>query len=246
MAGRGSGVSSFQSMTRQSADSGARTVFLVDGWMSFRRSLRLFLEATGHRVVGEADRVARAAEMGDLRATDVVVLEPRLDWPHLERDLTTLRLAAPAAGVVLLSSEPVPAQLVLRAVESGVSAYLTKRDGPAELLHAIEAALSREFVMLPRRLLAEAPVRRVYVKASLEQARAAERLHLTRRELEILSLAAASRSTREIAQVLFVTDQTVRFHLDNIYRRLGVTTRADAIAAANRLGVLGWEGGQAA
>ncbi len=233
-------------MTRQSDDSDARTVFLVDGWISFRRSLRLFLEATGYRVVGEADTVDRAAETEDLRATDVVVLEPKLDWSDLESDLTTLRLAVPGAGVVLLSSEPVPAPLVLRAVESGISAYLTKRDGPAELRRAIEAALSQDFVMLPRRLLAEATVRRAHVTASLDEARGAGRLHLTRRELVLLSLAAASHSNREISQILWVTEQTVRFHLGNIFRKLGVTTRADAVAAANRLGLLGWEGGQAA
>lgn len=233
-------------MTRQSADSDARTVFLVDGWISFRRSLRLFLEAAGYRVAGEADTVDHAAEMVSLRGVGVVVLEPRLDWAELERDLTTLRLAAPAAGVVLLSSESVPAHLVFRAVQSGVAAYLTKGDRPAELLRAIEAAFSQDFVMLPRRLVTRAIARSPQLTAPLEEARGAEHPRLTRRELEILHLAAASYSNREIAQFMWVTNQTVKFHLGNTFRKLGVTTRANAVAAARRLGLLGWEGGQAA
>lgn len=233
-------------MTPQSADSDARTIFLVDGWISFRRSLRLFLEAAGHRVAGEADTVDRAAEMADVRAADVVVLEPRLDWYDLERDLTTLRFAAPAAGIVLLSSDSVPAHLIFRAVQFGVSAYLTKREGPAELLRAIEAASSQDFVMLPRRLVAGATARLPHVAASLAKAGGARHVHLTRRELDILYLASAEYSDREIAHILFVTNQTVRFHLDNTFRKLSVTTRAGAIAAAKRLGLLGWQGGQAA
>jgi DNA-binding NarL/FixJ family response regulator len=232
-------------VTRQSDDDDARTVFLIDGWSSFRRSLRLFLEATGHRVVGEADTVDCAAGMPGLSTVDVVVLEPKPDWSELDRDLRALRVAAPDARVVLLSSKPIAADLVLRAVDAGVGAYLTKHEGPAELLSALETASSRGFVMLPRSLLSGATDRR-RAMAPNEVARGAGHPQLTRRELAILSLAAASHSDSEISRILWVTDQTIRFHLNNAYRKLGVTTRADAIASATRLGLLGWEDGQAA
>jgi DNA-binding CsgD family transcriptional regulator len=69
---------------------------------------------------------------------------------------------------------------------------------------------------------------------------------MSKRELEILRLAAAARSNAEIAQLLWVTDQTVKFHLANVFRKLGVRSRAEAVAKAIRLGILGWEGGQPA
>jgi DNA-binding NarL/FixJ family response regulator len=233
-------------MNGQSADSDARTVFLVDGWISFRRSLRLFLEAGGHRVAGEADTVDQAADMDDVRAADVFVLEPSLDWPHLEHDLTKLRFAAPAAGVVLLSSESAPPDLIFRAVRFGVSAYLTKDDDPAAVLRAIEAALSKEFVMLPRDLMLIAAVRLARPTVFPTEAASAAKPQLTRRELEILRLAAASYSNRRIAETLWVTHGTVQFHLELACRKLGVSTRAAAVASASRLGLLGREGDQAA
>jgi DNA-binding NarL/FixJ family response regulator len=230
-----------QPMTRQPADSDAPTIFLVERWASFRRSLRLFLEASGHRVVGEAESVARAAEMHRLSGADVVVLEPSPEWPVLQRDLATLRHAAPAAGVVLLSSGPIPTQVLVDAMHAGVRACLTKQNGPAELRRAIAAALSMDFVFVPRRLLQESRNRReeLIPRHAMDDAR---RLGLTRREVEILMLAAASRSNREIAQILWVADQTVKFHLANIYRKLGVTNRAEAIAIATSIGLLGWRG----
>jgi DNA-binding NarL/FixJ family response regulator len=229
-------------MARQSADSDAGTIFLVDGWASFRRSLRLFLEASGHRVAGEANTVDRAVEMKDLRAADVVVVEPRLEWSDLERDLTTLQLAAPAVGVVLLSSESLRPDVVFRAVQAGVSAYLTKGEGPADIRRAIEAALWKEFVMIPRRLLAGITIH----PASLERVRAAKLLPLTRRELEILQLASEGHSNGQIAEIMWIAEQSVKFHLSNVYRKLNVRNRAEAVAAARSLELLGWEDGQAA
>jgi DNA-binding NarL/FixJ family response regulator len=61
---------------------------------------------------------------------------------------------------------------------------------------------------------------------------------LTPRELEILELVAEGRSNREVASLLWLSDQTVKFHLANIYRRLGVTGRAEAVAEARREGLL--------
>lgn len=233
-------------MARQSADSDAGTIFLVDGWASFRRSLRLFLEASGHRVAGEADTVDRAAEMKDLCATDVVVVEPRPQWSDLERDLTTLQLTAPAVGVVLLSSESLRPDVVFRAVQAGVSAYLTKREGPADLRRAIEAALWKEFVMIPRRLLARVTIRSDDEPASLGRVRAAKLLQLTRRELEILQLAADGHSNGQIAEIMWIAEQSVKFYLSNVYRKLDVRNRAEAVAAARSLELLGWEDGRAA
>ena len=61
---------------------------------------------------------------------------------------------------------------------------------------------------------------------------------LTRRELEILKLVSEGRSNRQVGQVLWVTDQTVKFHLANIYRKLGVGSRYDAARWAQEHGVL--------
>jgi DNA-binding NarL/FixJ family response regulator len=206
-------------MAWRPADRDARSIFLVDDWPGYRRSLRLFLEASGHHVCGEAGAVDQAVGRRGLHQAQVVVLEPEREWEDLERDLTKLRSAAPAAGIVLLSSAQLPRETVLNAIRAGIGAYVSKVVHPDELLRAIGAASSRGHVMLPRRLF-PAP-------------------DLTRREQEVLMLAAASFSEREIADTLYVTGQTVRFHLGNVYSKLGVTSRAAAISAATGLGLLG-------
>ena len=61
---------------------------------------------------------------------------------------------------------------------------------------------------------------------------------LTRRELEILKLVSEGRSNRQVAELLWVTDQTVKFHLANVYRKLGVRSRFDAARWALEHGVL--------
>ena len=61
---------------------------------------------------------------------------------------------------------------------------------------------------------------------------------LTRRELEILQLVSGGRSNRQVAQILWVADQTVKFHLANVYRKLGVRSRFEAAKWARENGIL--------
>jgi DNA-binding NarL/FixJ family response regulator len=66
---------------------------------------------------------------------------------------------------------------------------------------------------------------------------ASDRLGLTPREAEVLGLLAAGRTNRQIGEELFVSEKTASVHVSNILRKLGVTTRIDAAAVAQRLGL---------
>jgi DNA-binding NarL/FixJ family response regulator len=66
---------------------------------------------------------------------------------------------------------------------------------------------------------------------------AIDQLGLTAREAEVLSLVAAGHTNRQIGEALFVSEKTASVHVSNILRKLGVTTRVDAAAVAQRLGV---------
>lgn len=65
-----------------------------------------------------------------------------------------------------------------------------------------------------------------------------ENVRLTRRELEVLSLIVEGHSSKEVADLLFISKRTVDFHLDNVYGKLGVTNRMQAWQRATRLGLL--------
>ena len=81
------------------------------------------------------------------------------------------------------------------------------------------------------RLSIEAPARVALDETSVE------RLGLTAREAEVLALVAVGRTNRQIGEELFVSNKTASVHVSNILRKLGVTSRADAAAVAQRLGI---------
>jgi len=217
-------------MTSSPAHDDSRTIFLVDGWSAFRRSLRLFVEAAGHGVVGEADSLTQALSTKVLAAADVVIIDPGTTWVDAGEDLAKLRRAS-GASVVLLSAEPLPPEVVAQAVQAGISSYLTKRAGPADILNAIAVSWSSGYVFVPRHVV------RGTSREPLSHPGAVFGPQLTRREQEILLLAAAGHSNRRIAEILWVAAQTVTFHLTNVYRKLGVRNRAEAVEAARRLGL---------
>ena len=227
-------------MTSPPEHGDSRLIFLIDSWSAYRRSLRLFVEAAGHGVVGEADSLTRAMSTPVLAAADVVMIDPGPSWGDVAEDLTTLRRGAPTASIMLLTAESLPPEVVARAVQAGVSSYLTKRAGPADLLNAIAVSWSSGYVFVPRHVVKGTPPRDVVKgtpRESLSHPDGVFRPQLTRREQEILTLVAYGHSNRRIAEIMWVAAQTVKFHLGNVYRKLGVRNRAEAVEAARRLGL---------
>ena len=218
-------------MTRPPAHGDSRMIFLVDGWSAYRRSLRLFVEAAGHGVVGEADSLTRAMSTTVLGAADVVIIDPGTAWVEVAEDLAKLRRAASGASVVLLTAESLPPEVVAQAVQAGISSYLTKGAGPADILNAIAVSLFSGYVFVPRHVVNDTP------RESLSHRDGVFRPHLTRREQEILMLVADGHSNRRIAEIMWVAAQTVKFHLTDVYRKLGVRNRAEAVEEARRLGL---------
>lgn len=134
------------------------------------------------------------------------------------------RRANPALTVVVLSGSDDP-DLIDDAFAAGVSEYILKTSDPV----AVESAIQRAFepsIYLPR----ARDARLIGSTRGMPQ--------LTRRELEILRLVSEGRSNRQVGQLLWVTDQTVKFHLANIYRKLGVGSRHEAARWAHEHGVL--------
>ena len=130
--------------------------------------------------------------------------------------VATLRLAEAAAS----------AGETARAAEALQAVYRTAIDLGATGLASEAEAISRR-----TRLSVEAPTRVAIDSTSIE------RLGLTAREAEVLALVAAGQTNRQIGEQLFVSEKTASVHVSNILRKLGVTSRVDAAAVAQRLGV---------
>jgi DNA-binding NarL/FixJ family response regulator len=208
---------------------GSITVFLVDDHEIVREGIkRMLVAAPGITVVGEASSGEEALRSVPLVGPDVVLLD--LSLPGIQ-GLAVLEgledLASPPRVVVLSIHDE--AKLVLGAARLGAHGYVLKQASRNELLEAIGAAAAGGFYFSPEI---------VDVLRAPTSAAPASQATLSARELEVLRLVAAGADNREIAERLYVSSETVKSHLANVYRKLGVAGRAHAVAAALRQGQL--------
>ncbi|MFJ9584252.1 response regulator [Streptomyces acidicola] len=214
-------------MQSESVPSPPVRLLLCDDHAVVRAGLRALLSsADGIEVVGEAGTGEEALAMAARLHPDVVLMDLQLG-EGMDGVTATRPLTSGAAGT---PGSPVPRVLVLtmfdtdadisRAIEAGATGYLLKAERPDELFAAIrDAASGRTTVSasVADRLLAQ-----------LRSPRPA----LSEREHEILGQQARGLGNRETARALFISEATVKTHLGRVYGKLGVETRAGAVAVA--------------
>jgi DNA-binding NarL/FixJ family response regulator len=190
-------------------------VLIVDDHRLMLNALRVTLERDDDMsVVGEADCGEKALSLVAQTGPDVVLLDVRMPGMDGLAVLAQIREHYSKVTVVMLSALDDPA-LVRAALERGAAAFVLKDIDPRDL-----AAVVREVVV--------GSIFRPLDLASASQT-AREDVGLSKRELSILEALQSGGSNREIANRLFLAEQTVKFHLTNIYRKLGVSTRTEAI-----------------
>ncbi|MCC8336809.1 response regulator transcription factor [Streptomyces sp. R1] len=183
--------------------------------------LALLDSAPGIEVVGEAGTGEEALALAARLEPDVVLMDLQLG-AGIDGVETTRRLTAGtgrAPHVLVLTTYDTDADIT-RAIEAGATGYLLKAERPEELFAAIHAAAQGRTAL-------SGPVAG-RVMASLRKPRPA----LTDRERDILAQLATGLGNREIARALFISEATVKTHLRRIYDKLGVDTRAGAVAVA--------------
>lgn len=214
-------------MATEHPDAPVRVVIADDDPLA-RRAVKDVLQEAGFTVVAEATTGFEAVELCRHYRPDVVLLDMVMpDGDGLEA-LRRLREQAPDVRPVALTSRQDEA-LGLLALRLGAAGYLGKQS-PIEALPRIlrgvmagEAAVSRRLTMRLVEHLRSEPV-----AAGMRPIRSV----LTPREWEVLDLLAAGRGTAEVAEDLVLSTETVRSHLKRINRKLGVRSRAEAIAFA--------------
>ncbi|MFE9623718.1 response regulator [Streptomyces sp. NPDC006527] len=197
-------------------------LLVCDDHVVVRAGLRALLDsAPGIEVVGEAGTGEEALALTARLTPDVVLMDLQLgdgiDGVETTRRLTTAPGTAP--HVLVLTTYDTDADIT-RAIEAGATGYLLKAERPEELFAAIHAAAQGRTAL-------SAPVAS-RVMANLRSPRPS----LTDRERDILAQLARGLGNREIARALFISEATVKTHLRRIYDKLGVDTRAGAVAVA--------------
>ena len=133
----------------------------------------------------------------------------------------TVRLRAlPNPPAVLVLTTYDSESDILQALDAGASGYLLKDAPPEQLFAGIRSVASGTPVFGPS------------VAAMLTRRESSSESRVTEREVEVLELLADGLGNRELARALFVSEATVKSHLSHIYAKLGVDTRAGAVAAA--------------
>lgn len=209
-------------------------VVLVDDHPVYRDGLSMLLESMdGVDVVATAEDGEAAQQVIDAAEPDVVVMDvqmPRLDGIAATREAVARH--PHLAVVVLTMSED--DETVFAAMRAGARGYLVKGASQHEILTAIRAVERGELVF------GAAIAQRVaeFFAAGPASAPAAEVFpQLTAREREILDLLAAGRSNPQIAQALFLSPKTVRNNVSNIFAKMQVADRAEAIVRARDAGL---------
>jgi len=204
-------------------------VVLVDDHAVLRQGLRRLLEDEPDiEVVGEAANGLEAIAVTRALAPDLVLMDvvmPRLNGLEATKQI---KQSNPATAVLVLSAHD-DDRYVLGLLEAGAAGYLLKSATAQEVIHAIRAVHAGEAVLHPAiagRLLTRAarPTTRVALVHSNEL--------LTEREVEVLRCAAKGLSNKEIASQLVLSVPTVKAHLVNIFNKMGVGSRTEAVMQA--------------
>jgi DNA-binding NarL/FixJ family response regulator len=212
-------------------------VLIADDEALVRGGLRMILEAQADiEIAGEADDGRAALELARGTSPDVVLMDIRM--PGLDGLEATRRLLAtggPAPRVLILTTFDLD-QYVYEALRAGASGFLLKSARPNDLIAAVRGAAAGGTLLAPEitRRLVEAFVRRPPTGTQTPP----ELESLTKRELEVLRHIAQGRSNAEIAQLLYVSDETVKTHASRIFMKLGVRDRTQAVILAYEYGVV--------
>ncbi len=207
-------------------------ILVADDHLIIRQGLRLILETQeGFELVGEAADGAEAVRICAELHPKVVLMDLRMPGMDGLTAIERLRAEQPGIAVVILTTFNED-DLMMRGLRLGAKGYLLKDTDRETLFNTIRAASRGETLLRPEIMA------RVLAHGGAAGAPVSTHTELTERELEVLRGVAQGERSKEIAFRLGITERTVKAHLASIYNRLGVDSRAAAIAVAAQKGIL--------
>ncbi|MBA76147.1 MAG: hypothetical protein CMO30_12810 [Tistrella sp.] len=199
-------------------------LLLADDHEIFRDGIRMLIEArTPHRIVCETASGSEIGRLVQTHAPDLAVLDYQMPGAEITAVTAWLKKRFPAIKVVILTGAT-SGVLHARLVEAGADAVLPKAGDAETLLKALEA------VAAGRQVLPQA------IREGI--AAGAEVLSLTQREYQVLRLVCQGLGNAEIAARFNLSDRTIAKHRENLFRKLGVGSAAQAINRAIELGLI--------
>jgi two-component system NarL family response regulator len=211
------------------------SVVIVDDAELFREALRAAFAQEGFDVRAVAADAMKGIDITREHQPDLVMLDLLMPGMSGLEVVATIIKASPRTKVVLLTSSE-SAEDLLAAVKAGASGYLTKDTPLPRLVAAMHDVLDGGAAVSPAmggKLFTA--LRDLLRHSGTTSARIPE---LTGRELEILGLVGNGKTSREIAEELFISENTVRNHVRNVLDKLGLRSRFEAVTWAQREGLI--------
>jgi len=212
-------------------------ILIVDDQALFREALHTLLSVQADfDVVGEAGNGEEAVRLATLLKPTVILMDMRM--PVLDGVKATQRLhsVAPDCRVLILTTFD-DDEYVFEGLRAGAVGYLMKDVSAEKLYDAIRSTAQGEYFLLPS---ITAKVVAEFSRLSRPGPSSSEELvdPLSPREIDILQRVATGISNKEIADILFISEGTVKNHLSNILRKMGVKDRMQAVIKARELGII--------
>jgi DNA-binding NarL/FixJ family response regulator len=209
-------------------------VLVADDQRAVREALATVLDAEqGMEVVGQAADGDEAVDLAHRLSPDVVLMD--LNMPHVDGVAATRRLAAelPSVKVVVLTTFADDANIIA-ALEAGAMGFLTKDAGREQIALAVRSAAAGQSVLDPAAqaslLRAASLPSRVAVSDAAESVPLPD--DLTPREADVLRAIAAGMTNTEVATELFISEVTVKSHINHLFAKIHVRSRAEAVRYA--------------
>jgi len=198
-------------------------VLIADDHPVMRTGLSLMLKyEPDMEAVAEASNGREALALFRLHRPDVTLMDLRMPDMDGAEATTTIRAEFPSARIILLTTYDGDED-IYRGLRAGARAYLLKDAPCEELLETIRVV--------------HAGQKRITLEVGAKLAERMEGPELTEREREVLGLMAKGMSNQEIGAALFITEGTVKFHINHILTKLEVTDRTQAVIAALKRGL---------
>ncbi|GII93727.1 response regulator [Sinosporangium siamense] len=213
-------------------------VLIADDQGMVRTGFRVFLGTQPDiEVVGEAADGAQAVELAAELSPDVILMDVRM--PVMDGLTATRKLLGGEPGspfkVLILTTFDLD-DYVFEALRAGASGFLLKDASAQELVEAVRVVAAGDALLAPsvtRRLIAE------FVRLGGPRSPSPRKVgHLTERETEVLTLVAQGLANLEIAERLYISEQTVKTHVGRMLTKLGLRDRAQAIVYAYESGLV--------